>query len=227
MFRSLIVTALFVFAGAANSAVLYTYQGQPFTDFQDDFSGLSGMPTAITGSILLDQPIPECVGYCDYSFSSFANSAGPPSGLLDFVFSDGLTTYSLANLAAFPNHTFYLNLSTDSAGVVDYWQLGIASNFPGEFRPFSHWYFSTAKLDPLFGIADSWNSQMSRGAGTSYYCGAEDGSYGCFDSNPHAYSDVPGSWTTSVVPAPPAVWLLGTALAGLGGRRWLRRKLSS
>ena len=28
----------------------------------------------------------------------------------------------------------------------------------------------------------------------------------------------------SAVPSPPAVWLLGTALAGLGGRRWMRRK---
>ena len=29
------------------------------------------------------------------------------------------------------------------------------------------------------------------------------------------------------VPAPPALWLFGTGLAGLGGRRWLRRKLAS
>lgn len=29
---------------------------------------------------------------------------------------------------------------------------------------------------------------------------------------------------SAVVPAPPAAWLLGTALAGLGGRRWLRRR---
>lgn len=29
---------------------------------------------------------------------------------------------------------------------------------------------------------------------------------------------------SSVVPAPSAVWLLGTALVGIGGRRWLRRK---
>ena len=29
------------------------------------------------------------------------------------------------------------------------------------------------------------------------------------------------------VPIPPAVWLLGTALAGLGGRRWLRRKITT
>jgi len=27
-----------------------------------------------------------------------------------------------------------------------------------------------------------------------------------------------------MVPAPATVWLLGTGLAGLGGRRWLRRK---
>jgi hypothetical protein len=43
-----------------------------------------------------------------------------------------------------------------------------------------------------------------------------------FQSNSgHDYS------SAAVVPAPPAVWLLGTALTGLGGRRWLRRKVSS
>lgn len=31
----------------------------------------------------------------------------------------------------------------------------------------------------------------------------------------------------AVVPAPPAVWLLGTAVAGVGGRRWLRRRVGS
>ena len=31
----------------------------------------------------------------------------------------------------------------------------------------------------------------------------------------------------AVVPLPPTVWLLGTGLAGLGGRRWLRRKIGS
>ena len=30
--------------------------------------------------------------------------------------------------------------------------------------------------------------------------------------------------TFNVVPIPPAVWLLGTALTGLGGRQWLRRR---
>jgi hypothetical protein len=31
----------------------------------------------------------------------------------------------------------------------------------------------------------------------------------------------------SVVPLPPTIWLLGTGLAGLGGRRWLRRKAAA
>ena len=39
-------------------------------------------------------------------------------------------------------------------------------------------------------------------------------------SSGHDYS------SAALVPAPPAVWLLGTALTGLGGRRWLRRKVS-
>lgn len=33
--------------------------------------------------------------------------------------------------------------------------------------------------------------------------------------------------TLSAVPAPSAIWLLGTGLAGLGGRRWLRRKAAN
>lgn len=43
-----------------------------------------------------------------------------------------------------------------------------------------------------------------------------------FNSNSgHDYS------TVAAVPAPAGVWMLGTGLAGLGGRRWLRRKISS
>ena len=33
--------------------------------------------------------------------------------------------------------------------------------------------------------------------------------------------------TAAVVPAPAAVWLLGTGLAGLGGRRWLRQRMAT
>lgn len=50
----------------------------------------------------------------------------------------------------------------------------------------------------------------------------------------HIYVDNIGStgidnlnFDQTVVPAPPAIWLLGTALAGIGSRRWLRRRLSS
>ena len=56
-----------LFAGAANSAVLYTYQGPAFTGF-----------------FVLDQPIPSCYGgldYCIYSFVSGGSSSAPLSNV--------------------------------------------------------------------------------------------------------------------------------------------------
>ena len=41
--------------------------------------------------------------------------------------------------------------------------------------------------------------------------------------NTRLYSQLPQNLT----PIPPTVWLLSTGIAGLGGRRWMRRKISS
>ncbi len=35
----------------------------------------------------------------------------------------------------------------------------------------------------------------------------------------------PGKLSIAAVPAPATIWLLGTGIAGLGGRRWLKRKI--
>ena len=210
MFRSLIVTALFAFAGAANSAVLYTYQGQPFTSFEGDFSWLGGTPTAITGFILLDQPLPYCSDYCGRGGRA----------LLDFRFSDGITTYTLADVAALPRSLPVMDFITNEAGDIEYWAFEI---FPyGTHVPFSHFKFGEANFKPV--SYPSTFSQGFGGGGATYYCGPEDGSYGCFDSNPVAFSAGPGTWTTTVVPIPAAVLLFGSALGLIGV---MRRKISS
>lgn len=41
------------------------------------------------------------------------------------------------------------------------------------------------------------------------------------------FTSASGVFLAEAVPAPPAIWLLGTALAGLGGRRLLKQKIRS
>lgn len=53
---------------------------------------------------------------------------------------------------------------------------------------------------------------------TGHYVGY--GSYWVASPEPIIYSHE----VVQVVPAPPAAWLLGTAFAGLGGRKWLRSR---
>ncbi len=51
---------------------------------------------------------------------------------------------------------------------------------------------------------------------------------GWFDAD--TFEPIPVSYTQAdvqVVPLPATAWLLATGIAGLGGRRWLRRKISS
>ena len=73
---------------------------------------------------------------------------------------------------------------------------------------------ASRNTDNIFSYADFGNT------GHLYIDFQEEGVY--FKTNSgHDYS------SAAAVPAPPAVWLLGTALAGLGGRRLMRRKISS
>lgn len=82
--------------------------------------------------------------------------------------------------------------------VAIYWQ-GPTSSFTGETIP------TPAELTPLtagFGVWQHGNL------------------------NP-LLSAVVTTQFTAVVPVPPAVWLLGTGIVGLGGRHWVRRKIGS
>ena len=212
MFRSLIFTALLAFAGAVNSAVLYTYQGQPFTSFDGDFSWLGGTPTAFTGFFILDQPIPSCGGidYCGYSFGG---DKAVPSGLIDFGFSDGITSYTLAGLTALPTYRINLNVWANADGDIEFWAFDLTStqgNLLSHYK-FADGYWGRIGIPPYINL----EAPPSK-SGYTIYCGPAYGVYGCYDSNPIARSTGPGSWATTVVPIPAAAWLFGGALGLLG-----------
>lgn len=218
MLRSVVAAGLLIFAGIANSAVLYTYQGQPFTDFSGDFSWLGGTPTVFTGFFVLDQPIPSCFGGLDYCNYSFGSSTGVPSGLVDFGFSDGITSYALADLAVLPRYQVNLNVVASSAGDIEYWAFDLLTSIQGNLL--SHYKFADGNWSPLLGPPPDINVEgPPSNSGYTIYCGPAYGAYGCYDTNPIARSAGPGNWSTTVIPIPPALWLFGSALGVIGAMR--------
>lgn len=220
MLRSVVAAGLLIIAGTANSAVLYSYQGQPFTSFEGDFSWLGGAPTALTGYFVLDQPVPSCFDYCNYSFG---NSIPGPAAVLDFGFSDGLTSYTLADLIALPRYGVSLEVIANAAGTIEYWGFDLLTSIQGNLL--SHYKFADGNWSPVWGPPGHINVEAPpRQSSYTIYCGPTYGTYGCYDSNPVARSAGPGSWTTTVIPMPPAVWLFGSALGLMGV---VRRKVTA
>lgn len=222
MFRSMLAASvLTLFATANHAAVLYSFQGEPFTAYEGDWSWLASQPTVMTGYFLFDQPIGICYpdypdDYCRYSFGS---STSPPPGLLDFGFSDGVTTYTLDSLTAYPDYRVNFAATVDDAGFIEYWGFDLRIGIPGVLL--SHFVLSTGNYSPVWGPPPNIDSNAAAfGISKTIYCGEEYGYYGCFDSNPVARSAGPGYWTTTVIPNPAAVWLFGSALGVMG---WMRR----
>jgi len=122
-------------------------------------------------------------------------------GMIDWVISDGVTTYSYNGIYDYMGMT----LSVDEAGdVIDYQILLDAYN------PLSG--------DLVFGEHTHLDITGDFSEGTFYCSGTIDVNCDLSDS---AFGSV-GSWTVTplAVPVPAAVWLFGSALAGLG---WMRR----
>jgi len=212
-----IALAAFFSASALAVPVKYSYQGPEFTSYSGDWSWLGGLPTAITGFVVLDQPVPSCFADepCNYSFS---HTTGLRPEVLDLEFSDGITTYSLAQLTALPRYRVNLWLRADGNGDIDLWGVDIGT-YTG-FQPFTHYSLSTAIPHPVNGEGPpTWNPNTLVNGDATIYCGEQYGAYGCYDSNPYARAGVGGTWTTSFVtpvPIPAAAWLFAGGLGALG-----------
>lgn len=168
----------------ARADVTYTYTGNPFTYAEYPFT----TSQSVTGSFVLSQPLADSL--------SFATITP-----LSFIFIDG--EQSIASTNAYQG-TF--SVSTDSAGVIDAWNISLASQ-PSSVVP--------EIVTAYYGPGDLGNSDMGfypTGIGYAYV------------------RDAPGTWAVSSVissvPEPSALWILGSGLLGLAflcrGRKTLR-----
>lgn len=82
-------------------------------------------------------------------------------------------------------------------------------------------------FDSILGVNRTfWSgTEYSSGSGYGWVFSFGNGSQSAGSAAARAWAVRSGD--IAAVPAPAAVWLLATGLAGLGGRRWMRRKISS
>ncbi len=176
------------------ASVVYSYSGNNFNVFSTPTSYDNTM--SVTGTVELAAALGN----------NLVNQSVTP---LSFSFSDGVGTLTDAN-AVLPLFLF----STDAAGAITSWQVGLAdmSPLPTGFGASTHQIFSTA----------SASSGIDRGRVVT--CNAMP----CAIESDYIFDfgqvlNNAGTW--SVVPVPTAAWLFGSGLLGLIGMS--RRKKAS
>lgn len=183
---------------AANAApVRYTYFGPSF-NVKAAPADLANTLTGITGYLVLPNAIDANVRY----------DSGLNGDPLYFEFSDGRTTVTPTTVLGWA-----FSLSTDANGEIESWafQIGNGAAAIGTYA------FKFMRSDPASG---PHNEDLTE------YC--KDSTPLCSGpwaavAAPELTGFVPGTWTVTPVPVPAAVWLLGSALAGLAV---LRRRVA-
>ena len=198
--RKLIALAtLFIVSLPATAAtVRYSYQG---ADFE---LGSFSIPASLAGLSAIS-------GYVDIDGGLASNlTSQSVSNVLAFEFFDGVTTINQANTSI---DTF--EVSTDANGNITAWLLVLPQLAPG-----------TGNGDPQSMLIASDDS------GAFPFPIYDSSSYASFviigtDIVPttlRVRSESAGAWQIAAVPLPAAVWLLASALAGLG---WFARRRAS
>jgi len=204
--RSIIITIILLGSAAANAtSVRYDYSGQEFTSFTDvaevPGSYIPGM--RVSGYFVLSEAL---------TFEPLNVHVIAIEDMLDFSFTDGRNTITAEQL----NLPTSIQLSLNANGDIFFWDINLSTSFDQpESGGEQSWQIWT-RTD--FGGSTATDMGM-----TSVCIGAvgERPCLGSKDDTAIVFQGAPGTWTATVVPVPAAVWLFGSALAGLG---WLRRK---
>lgn len=177
-----IIAAVLVLSAVTYADVTYTYTGPNFNNVQSPYTTASH----ISGSFTVTDPIPNGVFFGDPS------NGGYTTGLVGFTFTDGFTTYTLANT---PQFIITYQQLTD--GLPVNWAV-ILSTDPGPYFQSRDHYLNT---DEGFTDYASYLGQVGRNDCETYP--------GTCDT---------GTWTatsSSSTPEPSSLLLLGTGAAGL------------
>jgi hypothetical protein len=244
--RSIIIILLLVTSGGASAETVYTYTGSPYTSFANSLtdgytgesldidadtldqldqydSGLYESGMQITIELVFENELAanenyilESDGGARSRYSSQLYNSD--NRLLSYTFSDGVNTiYKTGDemdyqwdSSAWELSWFHVN--TDENGDILYWGLEAEYFDCGMSITFCFSVDSSWGPDPV-----DWD-EMNFGDHASYYRNLDSGE---FSRGANVTDPTLGTWSSTVVPIPAAVWLFGSALAGLG---WMRRK---
>jgi hypothetical protein len=203
MRKALGVILLFFIGSAQAALVKYSYEGEAL--IEGPFISPSGM-NKVTATFILDDAYFD---YGSYDFKHCPASAceSYTAGMIDWTISDGATSYSFND----DYRSAVLRLHLDVDGGIQYYDFEVVAE---------SFFDDTLAVGEnfLIGANDGGGDQVS-------YCVAVSANADgiCEYGSPMLVTagSGPGTWTVTAVPLPPAVWLFGSALAGLG---WMRRR---
>jgi len=223
--RVIYLLALVAISGGAQATAVYSYSGNPYTSFNNNGTDLNtgeSIPHSepydssmnLSAELVFENELTAGSYVLVYDNGFSGEMYNTDNKLLSFSFSDGIDTFSL-DLASI-DLTFdsvYFQLSVDASGEIEFWSLLLGSDGPYN----DAWSMSTgfgsetSPFNPLSPVVIGdhtflWEDGPGRSAETQW--GGE-------------FDVAQGTWSSSVIPIPAAVWLFGSALMSFG---WMRRK---